>query len=670
MSLRIGTLLAAVAALPALAYPAAGRSLHWSSLDVEARVDAQGALRISEEHTLVFTGAWNGGERIFRLEPGQRLDLERIARIDPATGKRRELVRGNLDAVDHYDWIDGETLRWRSRLPSDAPFVDETLTYVLDYRLTGVLEPVGQGVYRLDHDFAFPDRSGSIDRFRLRLSVDPAFRPLAPLATDLELSDLAPGESVVRTARLRYLGEGRPAALRGPRRRPTLPTLAFAGAVVGMAWLLVGFYRRERALGRRWWRLPRSPEIDRSWIEERLRSMPAEVAGAVWDWKIGSQEVAALLARWVAEGKVETEMVPREARWLGPKTEMSLHLKVDRERFSGYERDLIEKLFYGGRPEVKPSDLRRAYRRTGFDPAQVIRSDLERELKRKVPGVRTWTEPPSARPLGLLVAALLALLLLEALARPGSALSIGFALVLLTLLPYLFGRAAALAARLRLDWLAAWTAALAVPVAVTFLGALLYALAPEAWPGLATSPPPGPFGVLALALAPVLVWSALLRAAMSRADAAAIAARQELLQVRRYFAAELRKPGPSLDDAWYPYLLALGLASAVDRWAKSFGSVSRPRTEPMSADGLVSGTGSAGAVRGTPSPGGSTDWSGGGGRFGGAGASTAWVAAVGSFAWGMSTGGPGGGGFVGTTGGDGLGGGGGSFSGGGGGGGW
>src|SRR5262249_50941943 len=44
---------------------AAQRELHWDALDVEAHLDADGVLDVIERHTMVFTGDWNGGERVF-----------------------------------------------------------------------------------------------------------------------------------------------------------------------------------------------------------------------------------------------------------------------------------------------------------------------------------------------------------------------------------------------------------------------------------------------------------------------------------------------------------------------------------------------------------------------------------------------------------------------------
>ncbi|HEY6147198.1 MAG TPA: hypothetical protein VIZ69_05850, partial [Thermoanaerobaculia bacterium] len=52
------------------------KELHWRALDVRARLDESGRLRVIERQAMVFTGDWNGGERIFRLERGQKLELE------------------------------------------------------------------------------------------------------------------------------------------------------------------------------------------------------------------------------------------------------------------------------------------------------------------------------------------------------------------------------------------------------------------------------------------------------------------------------------------------------------------------------------------------------------------------------------------------------------------
>src|SRR5436853_6793843 len=93
----------------------AQRQLSWDALDVTAHLEADGALDVVEQQTMVFSGDWNGGERTFNLRPRQRLTVVGIDRIDPATQQRIALTEdSSLDAVDDYAFTDRHTLRWRS----------------------------------------------------------------------------------------------------------------------------------------------------------------------------------------------------------------------------------------------------------------------------------------------------------------------------------------------------------------------------------------------------------------------------------------------------------------------------------------------------------------------------------------------------------------------------
>ena len=59
---------------------------------------------------------------------GQKLTLDRMARLDSATGTYRPMNGGSLDNVDDFDWTDSETLRWRSRRLIDPPFNNTRIT--------------------------------------------------------------------------------------------------------------------------------------------------------------------------------------------------------------------------------------------------------------------------------------------------------------------------------------------------------------------------------------------------------------------------------------------------------------------------------------------------------------------------------------------------------------
>src|SRR6185295_11113013 len=143
-----------------LAAQAQDRGLHWRELAVQAELANDGTLHVVERHAMVFTGDWNGGERIFRIEPHQSFKLNSVKRVD-ATGTVHEVLEGDLSHVDLYGWAQGHTLRWRSREVSDPPFDNTEIVYLLDYTLGNVLVPdVTDAGYTLDHDFVFASRPG------------------------------------------------------------------------------------------------------------------------------------------------------------------------------------------------------------------------------------------------------------------------------------------------------------------------------------------------------------------------------------------------------------------------------------------------------------------------------------------------------------------------------
>ncbi len=91
------------------------KTLHWQDFSVIARLDNEGRLHIREQQTIVFNGAWNGGERIFTVRPGQLFALNGLYRTT-ADGQQVKLQRGSLSEIDNWNWSGGRTLRWRWQL--------------------------------------------------------------------------------------------------------------------------------------------------------------------------------------------------------------------------------------------------------------------------------------------------------------------------------------------------------------------------------------------------------------------------------------------------------------------------------------------------------------------------------------------------------------------------
>jgi uncharacterized membrane protein YgcG len=645
-SVRLAASFLLALVLPGAA-PAQEKSLHWAELAVHARIDAAGVLHVEERHAMVFTGDWNGGERRFNLRLGQHLDLQSLRRIEPATGSAIPLVEGDLAQVDHYAWAGNSTLRWRSRLPSDPPFQGTTLQYVLDYTLSGVLAKSG-GQYHLWHDFAFPERSGEIQRFSLDLAFDPVWRPLTEVPGHLERQNLSPGESVLVKADLAYQGAAEDQLAGIPVATPiSLRAALFAAALLAMIVLLLGFRRSEGALGR--FTPPAVPtDWDEAWLRDNVFLYRPEEVGALWDRTTGAPEVAAVLARLVGEGKLASRVENRRLLGLFSQDILHLTLQRDREDFDGYEGKLIDKLFFDGRTETDTEAVRKRYRSSGFDPAAAIRPSLENRLlsHAELQGV---IHPRNGRRTLALFLATLALIVLDGLAHgpQGPVLAAIVALGVAAL--YVGGVIAAFAWRKRTEAVEAAALTFLLPGLGIFALCLLASFFGD-WFPVRFFLRPGLFGDLALALLPVATWSSLLNNARSRETAPALHRRQLLAAGRRMFERELKQRQPRLRDEWLPYLLAFGLFHEVDRWFRAFGAAGASAglsAAASSSSSSFSGSGGGG-------------WTGGGGSFGGAGSSASWAAAATGLAAGVSapssSGGGGGGGGGGSSGGGGGGG--------------
>lgn len=571
----------------------AQRSLEWDRVAVKARLDAEGTLHVREEQAYVFNGDWNGGERIFRVGKGQQFTFERISRVTDSG--MVELAQGSLDDVDHYQFAGENTLRWRSRLPSDPAFSDTRITYVLEYRLANILQRRG-GRYDLDNDFAFPDRSGTIRRFTLDLELDSLWRS-DDLPRHIARTDLSPGRSVVVHGLLRYTGTGAPQTQRS--------TLYFRLALAAIGLLVPflmwrRFVRHEREIGRL---APLdTASVNRLSIERELLCIPAEVVGTAWDEEASANEVSALLARWTGEGKLISTAHGSE--------EMSLRLGVPREIFEGYERELIDKLFFAG-DETSTTAIRAHYKQSGFNPASLVSRHLQDKANALAEMKEAAQGSSKLLSLGLF---LLAVVLIAAGVRRGATPATPVVGVFLFFL-WVVAIFIAMQWRGRIDYGLSKTKGVVISIALAVIGAVVMIVGDfTAWPAH--------FGFTAAAL---LVANNVMNVARSKKGPGAIRFRKRLATMRQYFIEELQKSTPAIDDRWFPYLIAFGLDKEASTWGEAFGGPSTSR--------IVTGS----TLHSSSSSSSSSSWTGGGGAFGGAGATGSWGTAAAGLASGVAS---------------------------------
>jgi hypothetical protein len=584
----------------------AQRELRWDSLDVTAHLDASGTLHVSETQTMVFTGDWNGGERKFRIHPRHTLSFIGIYREE--SGRWQPLTEdSSLDDVDDFAWTDRTTLRWRSRRSSDPPFADTTIRYELKYELSGILLKEGDS-YVLDHDFAFRDRDGAIDRFVLRLTLDPAWQAVSDLHAEYTAGPLASGETFVLNLPLRFTGAGAPSTFDLTRPREIAIGVSILLGVTVLA--VIAFFVHEQSRGRF---APLPAHVDEPWLREHILKYPAEIVGAAWDEQVGTTEVVALIARMVRDGTLESHVGKGNAK----SASMSLALKVDRATLSGHERALVDGLFFDGRNETSTSLVKSHYKSKGFDPADVIRAGLEAAVASALPaGAAPRRFPISSIVFTIGIGALLIAWYLGRLHVP-SALILTLAMLIVAGI----GQMAGVRFQAYLWWDRGEAVACLVPAVTIAIGVAAF-LWFYAGTGRIELDPINIFALVAIACA---LTNASINALKSRRRREAMAVRKAFAAGRAFFMAELRKERPALRDDWYPWLLAFGLGKQMDDW-------SAQRPSQTSGGRRVSNTPTSVTTSSS-----SDGWTGfGGGRSGGAGGGASWQAAAGGMAAGVS----------------------------------
>lgn len=585
----------------------AQRELHWDRLAVTAHLDAEGRLTVTEAQTMVFTGDWNGGERVFNVRRLQEFRFDGISRVGP--GGEHDLSNDySLDDVDDYAMMSDNTLRWRSRLPTDPPFASTRLEYVIRYALSNILQKDGE-TYVLDHDFAFSDRDGAITRFELHLTFDPEWQPLGTVPPVYTAGPIAPGRSFELDIPLRYTGTGVPAAV-DTARAPEIVRAVWV-LIIATAVAMIVFFVREYRHGRF---APLTSAVDETWLRAHVLRHPAEVVAAAWDEVVGSAEVVSLIARMTADGKLSSSV----GRGTGKNASMTLRLKVDRNTLSGHERVLVDKLFFNNRTETSTSVVKQHYRKKGFQPATEIEPELKKAVDDMLPSgelPRRWLRVFQL----VFVGGVIAMFVPWFQGYPAGFLVLAAVLVLC-------GAAAACGISFRgsLQW-GPRAALLCLIPALLITASTVGYLWFYAGAHYVEMQPRSVDALLAVALAGMAIAVSSLASRRSRES---MVFRKHLTAGRAFFVEELRKPQPALRDEWYPWLLAFDLGPQVDTWTTNYA----PDTSRTRSSSTLSTSSSSSSSSDSGS-----SWTGfTGGRSGGAGGGAAWQAAASGMAAGVA----------------------------------
>lgn len=581
------------------------KSLYWDKIEIKAFLDNSGVLHIREYQTYIFNGDWNGGERYFDLPIGQEFNFTGISRFDQKKNDYIKLVKNNIDLTDNYEMTGTYKIRWRSKLANDPPFSNTKITYLLEYNYAYILKKE-KGKYILNHDFLFTDRNYPVKEYFLELNLDSNWNS-AYTENKIIYRQKNIEAQCGHTLKLEIDFKGNdPAKLKISE--PLSLIVKFFGiffTTLITFYFIYTFYKSEKNNGR-FEPIPVYENPSSDFLKNNLFVYMPEEVGALWDERIDAREVSALIARLVLEKKIKTEFT--EGNSILNKKILQLELLTDRENFTKYERKIINGLFVENRNITNTNIIQNYYKKKSksFSPVSKVEEFLNNRFKNKSELQDHELTDRGWRTSILLFIAGIVLLIFAFIMTPGHTGFPGLILCMLITFFFIFG---IIIARLacsqlignKLKILLMVYIITSLPFYGFIIGNSIIGESLQLLPFL-----PCLFFILA-------ANKLLLYFSRTKNSPEKLEIRRKLTGIRNYFKKELANPEPNLNDDWFPYLVAFGLANYIDDWFKNYGNQKNSSTSK--------GTSSTYSE--------TSSWSGGGGGcFGGAGASGTWASAA------------------------------------------
>jgi hypothetical protein len=590
---------AVLAAASCLAAAAPVHADEWTRIDVKARLANDGRVVVVETHHIVFEATDKHVSRTFGLGADQAIRLSSMTRLGPEAGAETRLAAvEDVTRPDEYRYYD------RGHVYYAIPPLGEriAMAYRFEYELIGAVSPawaIGAGPgslasgefdfqwpwyrafrivrdwreawpqlatrYRYDHDVLLPSREGPGYVFKqidYRLEYDTAWRDARP-GTDVGAA--VPSGAYRAAVLFDHLGSAAPVHTTRAPAAARLLSLVLPIVVGVLGWLLV--------VGSERWR--RGPPIDRGFVDARFLSRsPEEIAFWLDEVRPKAQ---AVLERLAGEGAItihvdrpvghtfDDEDDPGDAR---------LHMRrvAPDTTLTAFERAVLDDLF-GNDRELTTASHHARHAGTDYDP----QDEVDRRIRDAARVTGQKIGQANSRRAGRWSLAQAAIALVFAAGMIGVFRNLG----------QLFDGAAFaglggfLVVALVTGWPTGWwyrgrpIRGLLVPLVL---------LVVMQWAGLLIPNRPLPPAAW-LASAVAVTAGYFLTLTRSRMPAGRGGAVADLLRMRDYAAAELRRGRPQLEDGWLPRLRALGLGPAIDAWRTRHGgahamppdSTDRPR---------------------------------------------------------------------------------------------
>lgn len=635
------------------------KTFRWKRIEVQAFLDKKGNLEVTERLRASYNGIFNGAERYINLRKKQKMKVKELSIYNYDQGRWINYKYGSLKNLRSFNKISNGHYRWRSFHPGVV-----SKNVIHDYKIKYEISPVitkSEGVFSVNHNFAFNDVAYSIDYFSVKLHFDDAYEVPEKYQVENIYENLIGGTNVTSKINIKssvidklklYENIITP---KKANKNLTPAELLIAILIFFLTCFIfcIKFFRDlmdYENKKNRFTSLKNDFEVNYEWVKANVCKYSPELVSAVWDQEINNTEVGVILSRMITEGKIEVKQISNKG-WLA-RAKFSYKPLVDVKEFYGVDSIIREYIFINENDPVTTDDLKEYYSYNGSTKPPIV-GTLEfqlRALAEKQPDLKKDEVfvKNGMRTFGLISVCFLFFGIGVAFSETFPRFIFNFHLFIGHMVLFMFGRRLRENICLEID---SYKKFFNITILfILFISINYYVFTHES-----------PYFLPCALFFHLFLLSSTFNRIKTVGSESRVKARKKFQVAREFFIKELKKREPFIDDLMTPYILALNLEKDLDSWNRVYKDSAKNIEDSKYISYGSRSPRLNGSLSTNSSGSSSPNWTGGGGSFSGGGASGSWsdLSSVSSSSTSFSS----------SSGGGGFGGGGGS-SGGGGGGGW
>jgi len=166
----------------------------WNGLQIDAYLDKEGELLVTEKHSLILNGnIQNLNKQFPNSIKNQKLTIISLFRSDVVTNKIYEYRPGDLSHIGNYSIINNKLI-WVIGNNNSPTYKNTPVTFILKYKIDNVLQSKNN-TYILKHIFGQSNRSNNIKTFSFRIKLAPIWIADKIITDSISIENMPPLDS-------------------------------------------------------------------------------------------------------------------------------------------------------------------------------------------------------------------------------------------------------------------------------------------------------------------------------------------------------------------------------------------------------------------------------------------------------------------------------------------